>query len=248
MTNSPSAEMRLQKFLAQCGQGSRRSCERLIDAGRVSVNDKIITEQGTRVNPANDEVKVDGQLIQPQNRRRMVIMFHKPAGCVTTRSDPNAATTVYDLLPDSLKQEVFPVGRLDKDTEGLLLFTNDGNLSFRLLHPAYSVDKTYEIIVKHHPEESQIKRLEPGVQLDGYFTAPAKVSSIQRRDNTTVIHLIIHEGRKRQVRRMCRSVGLRLRALKRLRVGPLELGNLPLGQWRELSPEEIRQLEADTQG
>jgi len=235
-------EMRLQKYLSRCGLGSRRSCETLIEAGRVSVNGQIITEQGISVDPSAEKVCVDGRPVRAK-RKRLVLMLHKPAGYVTTRSDPYGKQTVYELLPQSLRLEVFPVGRLDKDTEGLLLFTNDGELAYRLTHPKFDVEKTYQLKIKGRWPREKLAPLEKGIELPHGLSAPAKITHHRAGRHITTFSLTLHEGKKRQIRRMCRAVRLPLVALKRHRQGPLRLGNLQQGAWRYLSTEEIEQLD-----
>ncbi len=236
--------MRIQKYLAQAGVGSRRYCETLLAEGRITINNEVATEPGAQVDPARDEVLFDGEKVQPV-REQMVLMLNKPSGFVTSRYDPYGCQTVFDLLPEELRYIIYPVGRLVKDTEGLLLFTNRGELNLHLTHPRYSVDKTYEVTVRGRPTHEQLKKLEPGVDLGNFKTAPAKVSEIRRQENRTVFHLSIHEGKKRQVRRMCKEVGLKLQQLVRIRQGSLELGNLERGKWRYLNKKEIARLESE---
>ena len=238
--------LRLQKYLAQCALGSRRHCETLVAEGRVTINGEVVAERGARIDPECDEVSVDGHPVRRIEERR-VLMLHKPQGYVTTRKDPYGKENVYQLLPESMRLQVFPIGRLDKDTEGLLLFSNDGQLAFRLMHPRYSVEKTYEITVEGTYERDRLRPLEEGIRLGDRLTAPAKVTRLRSGKTRTVFSLTIHEGRKRQIRRMCRALGLKLLYLKRYRQGPIDLGNLPKGKWRFLDEKEIQQLEAATQ-
>lgn len=234
--------MRLQKYLSRCGLGSRRFCESLIEAGRVSVNDQVVRQQGTEVDPESDRVRVDGKPVQ-MSRERRVLMLHKPAGYVTTRSDPYGKQTVYDLLPESLRSEVFPVGRLDKNTEGLLLFTNDGELAYRLTHPKFGVDKTYQVRLRGERPREKLAVLEEGIELSSGPTHPAKITQYRAGSQMTTFSLTLHEGKKRQIRRMCKAAGLPLIALKRYRQGPIHLGRLERGRWRDLSRAELEQLE-----
>lgn len=234
--------MRLQKFLSRCGLGSRRHCESVIAAGQVSVNGHLIRQQGTEVEPDSDVVRVDGKQVCI-NQQRRVLMLHKPAGYVTTRSDPYGKQNVYDLLPESLRSQVFPVGRLDKNTEGLLLFTNDGELAYRLTHPKFGVEKTYQIKLRGLWPREKLTALEEGVPLPSGLSAPARIAHHRPGQQLTTFCLSLHEGKKRQIRRMCKAVGLPLTALKRLQQGPIRLGNLERGRWRYLTRTELERLE-----
>ena len=226
---------RLQKVLAQAGLGSRRACEELIAAGRVTVNGEIAT-LGTRADPDTDAVEVDGARIGM--REGLVhYLLNKPAGVVTTASDPQGRPTVVDLVPSDPR--VYPVGRLDAETEGLLLLTNDGELAHRVTHPSFGVDKEYLADVEGTPARGALRRLREGVELDDGPTARAKVSLVG--DHT--LRITIHEGRNRQVRRMCEAIGHPVRRLVRVRIGPLADRRLPPGEWRPLTQAEVRALE-----
>jgi 23S rRNA pseudouridine2605 synthase len=226
---------RLQKILAQAGLGSRRACEELIADGRVRVNGEVAT-LGTRADPESDAIEVDGALIGV--RQGLVhYLLNKPPGVVTTASDPQGRRTVVDLVPP--EPRVYPVGRLDADTEGLLLLTNDGDLAHRLSHPSFGVDKEYLADVVGRPSRGAIRRLREGVELDDGPTAPAKVSLVGEH----TLRITIHEGRNRQVRRMCETVGHPVRRLVRVRVGPLSDHRLAPGAWRPLTQAEVRALE-----
>jgi pseudouridine synthase len=238
---APEEPLRLQKFLARCAIGSRRFCETLIDAGRVSLNGETVTERGVCVDPQRDEVRVDGRPVRA-HRKRLVLMLNKPDGCVTTRSDPRGDPTVYDLIPERWRLELFSIGRLDKNTEGLLLFTNDGELAYRLTHPKFSVDKTYELRLKGQFQRKDLQPLEKGIHLGDGPTAPARIGAFQATAEETCLALTIHEGRKRLIRRMCRKLGVPLRYLRRVQMGPIQLGHLARGKWRLLRAEEIRSL------
>jgi len=226
---------RLQKVLAQAGLGSRRACEELIAEGRVTVNGEVAT-LGTRADPEVDAVEVDGARIGV--RQGLVhYLLNKPAGVVTTAADPQGRPTVVELVPD--EPRVYPVGRLDAETEGLLLLTNDGELAHRVTHPSFGVEKEYLADVDGVPSRGDLRRLREGVELDDGPTAPARVSLVG--DHT--LRITIHEGRNRQVRRMCEAVGHPVRRLVRVRIGPLADRRLPPGEWRPLTQPEVRALE-----
>jgi len=235
---------RLQKILSQAGVASRRLSEELIVQGRVQVNGKTVTELGTKADPGVDEIKVDGRRIPAETRKRYILM-NKPRGYLTTRSDPRGRPTVLDLLK-GVREYVYPVGRLDYDSEGLLLLTNDGELAARLTHPRHEVDKVYEARVRGVPDAHTIERLEKGVTIDGRRTAPARVrlaNPSDRRDaDNTVVHLAIHEGRHRQVRKMFDAVGHPVMHLRRVKIGPIEDPRMPPGHWRDLTPREVARL------
>lgn len=234
------AEQRLQKWLAYCGYGSRRACEQLIVQGRVRVNG-VPAVLGTKVDPERDVITVDGVRVQPPPKR-IYIMLNKPRGYVTTRKDPHAPRTVMELLRD-VPVPVFPVGRLDADSEGLLLFTNDGDFANRLLHPRYKLPKTYRVWVRGVPSARVLRRLREGVMLEEGKTAPAQVRLLRSKGNHSVLEITIYEGRKRQIRRMCQAVGHPVVRLMRIAIGDLRLPrDLKPGQWRELTPEELAQL------
>ena len=233
--------MRLQKYMAECGVASRRKAEEMIAAGLVSVNGRIITEMGVQVEEG-DEVRVSGRLIRPESAKRY-ILYHKPAGEVTTVSDPEGRPCVLDHFRDQ-PVRLYPVGRLDYDSEGLLLLTNDGALTERLLHPSHEVVKVYLARVTGQVTPEEIGRLCRGILLDDHKTAPAKARIIRQETFATQVLIAIHEGRNRQVRRMFEEIGHQVLQLRRVRFGPLELGALPRGQWRELTEEELRRLRA----
>ena len=231
--------MRLQKYMAECGVASRRRAEEMIAAGQVTVNGQKITQMGVQVEEG-DEVRLNGKLIRPETEKRYVI-YHKPAGEVTTVSDPEGRKCVLDHFRD-YPVRLYPVGRLDYDSEGLLLLTNDGALTERLLHPSHQVDKTYLARVSGTVTPETAKRLRAGVMLDDHKTAPAKVRIVKQEALASLVLVTIHEGRNRQVRRMFEESGHQVLQLRRVRFGPLELGDLPRGQWRELTAEELRRL------
>ncbi|HEY1391717.1 MAG TPA: pseudouridine synthase [Ktedonobacterales bacterium] len=237
---------RLQKYLAHAGIASRRHAEELIEAGAVSVNGAIVRELGVRVDPASDEVRVRGRLVRPA-ATHLYILLNKPAETVTTAHDPQRRRTVLDLLPaEWVAQRVYPVGRLDVDTEGLLLLTNDGEMALRLTHPRYALTKEYEALVENRPSAAAMTAITKGMMLPGETrpTAPARAWIIDETTSEEGIWLGIelHEGRKRQVRRMLAVAGLRVLELRRVRVGPLKLGLLKLGASRLLTAKELAAL------
>jgi len=231
--------MRLQKYLAMSGVASRRAAEKMIADGRVSVDGEVITEMGTQVEIGQD-IRVDGKLVTPEPEKKY-IMYHKPAGEVTTASDPEGRATVLDKFRD-YPVRLYPVGRLDYDSEGLLLLTNDGDLTERMLHPSMEVEKTYLARVSNELTPAEARRLEMGVMVDGRKTARAKVKILGFKGLYTDILVTIHEGRNRQVRKMVEQVGHQVVMLRRIRFGPLKLEDLPRGMWRELTEEELREL------
>jgi pseudouridine synthase len=238
---------RLARFLAHAGIASRRHAEELIAAGRVQVNGATVTAQGTRIDPSTDIVTVDGKPVAVASRL-VYIMLHKPTGYITTASDPQGRPTVLALLPEELQNlRVYPVGRLDIDTSGLLLLTNDGEFAQHIAHPRYAQEKVYHALVQGNPSNETIEQLRRGVEFkedDGgvHRSAPAKVQRLRRAGNDCWLSLTIHEGRKRQVRRMLASVGYPVMELRRVSIGPASLGNLPVGKWRYLSDEEVASL------
>lgn len=236
-TELPTGE-RLQKVLARAGIASRRVCEELIEDGLVTVNGEP-ARLGRRVDVTSDVIEVDGALVAV-NPDLVHYLLHKPSGVVSTASDPQGRPTVVELVPD--EQRVFPVGRLDAETEGLLLMTNDGELTHRLTHPSFGVDKEYLALVEGKPSRGALRTLREGVELDDGITAPAKVSLLDDR----TLRIVIHEGRNRQVRRMCEAVGHPVTRLVRTRIGPLIDRKLQAGEWRSLTREELRSLEEAT--
>ena len=272
--------MRLQKFLARAGAASRRGSENLMTAGRVTVNGQVVTELGSKVDPLVDQVAVDGVPVRLEGGP-VTIMLHKPAGYVTTMSDPQGRPTVAELVPTDRFPGLFPIGRLDFDTTGLLLFSTDGELGNGLLHPRHHVEKRYLALVNGKPTPEQLGQLEQGIQLDDGMTAPAKAALVEgveekralsmlevppavpdhepngsvpspqraailrkRSQQRAVVRVVLREGRKRQVKRMLSAIKHGVLALHRDSFGPIELGDLPRGHWRELTPEEVTALHA----
>jgi 23S rRNA pseudouridine2605 synthase len=232
------AEERLQRALARAGFGSRRACEELIASGKITINGRVAT-LGDRVDPATDIVAVRGHRVSTDPELRYLAL-HKPAGVTTTMRDPHAARDLRSFLPSGPR--VFPVGRLDRDTEGLLLLTNDGELANRLSHPRHGVEKEYLAEVQGTPTERQLARLRRGVDLEDGPARALSVRSVARSGGRGAVRLVMGEGRKREVRRLLDAVGLPVRRLVRLRIGPLRLGRLRAGEIRDLEPDEVRAL------
>lgn len=234
--------VRLQKYMAMCGAASRRGAEEMITAGRVTVNGEKITEQGVKVEIGADTVKLDGKLIKPSGKL-YYIMLNKPAGYVTTVKDQFERPTVIDLVGTEIHERIFPVGRLDYETEGLLLLTNDGDFTYKVTHPKHNIDKTYIAVLKGGITIKGLAQLRGGVRLDdGFVTSPAMVEMLDAENGHTTIKITIHEGKNRQVRRMFEAVGSKVAELQRISIGKVELGNLPLGRWRHLTSHEVNYL------
>jgi 23S rRNA pseudouridine2605 synthase len=234
--------MRLGKYLATSGFASRRASEEIIRAGRVSVGGSVVTDPARDVRP-DDAVAVDGKPVALGGSERVVYALNKPAGVVSTARDPQGRPTVVTMVPQT--ERLYPVGRLDIDTTGLILLTNEGELAHRLTHPSFEVEKTYRATVGGPPvREPELKALRDGVELDDGRTAPARV----RRVAADTIEITIHEGRKRQVKRMCEAVGHPVKRLERVAFGPLSLGDLPRGRWRMLTADEVQSLMDATSG
>ena len=232
--------MRLQKFIAECGIASRRSAEKMIESGRVYVNGELVDYMGCVIDPDCDVVEIDGRVIK-QESKKYYIMLNKPKNYVTTVSDDLGRPTVLQLVSD-INARIYPVGRLDFDTTGLLIMTNDGEFANILTHPRHVVNKAYIARIDKPLDEAQLQRLRSGIELDGNMTAPAKAENIKHPQKGYEVKITIHEGKNRQVRRMLDAVGANVMSLKRIAVGSLTLGNLPEGKWRRLSDAEINKL------
>jgi 23S rRNA pseudouridine2605 synthase len=233
---------RLQKIISQAGITSRRAAEELILAGRVSVNGTVVTELGTKADPVTDKVTVDGKPVKPVSEH-LYILLNKPVGYMTTLDDPGGRQLVTDLLKD-IKERVYPVGRLDYNTEGLLLLTNDGEWANKLMHPRHEIDKEYHVRIRGKVHQSQLDQLACGVMIDDRKTAPATVQLIKEGEQNDWISITIHEGRNRQVRRMCEAVSLSVVRLRRVRYGAVWMGDLKIGQYRLLTGDEVSGLAA----
>jgi pseudouridine synthase len=232
-----SGRIRLHVHLARSGVASRRGAERLIDEGRVRVNGEIVRARGLTIDPSCDRVDLDGRWVSPGSERKRYFLFHKPRGVVTTLSDPHAARTLQDFFRD-IPERLFPCGRLDKNSTGLVLMTNDGDLVHRLTHPRYGVERRYRVAVKGALPDAALERLRKGIVLEGRRTAPCGVTVLSRAGGRVELEMGLREGRKREIREMVKAVGAEVASLHRIRYGPLELGSLPPGERRELTPAE----------
>lgn len=231
--------IRLQKYLSMCAVASRRKAEELIAQGKVKVNGKV-AQIGDKISPKHDTVTVSGRKIVG-SRKHYYIMLHKPRGYITTMDDEMGRKCVAELVRD-VGARVYPVGRLDKDSEGLLLMTNDGEFANHMTHPSKHIPKTYRVTVRPDVTEDMLTAFATGMEIDGRITAPADAHIIEKQDNRVVMEIVLYEGRNRQIRKMCESLGLEVARLKRTSVGSLKLGMLPPGKWRELKEDEVHKL------
>lgn len=229
---------RLQRVIAARGAASRRTAETLITEGRVQVNGEVVTELGRRVDPLADEIRVDGKVLRPQRLR--TILLNKPAGYITTTKDERGRQTVMDLVPS--RQRLFPVGRLDRDTEGLLLLTNDGELANRVMHPRYEIAKEYHVVTDRRPTDAAMQRVREGVRIDGRLVVPEEFRILRETREGIILKIVIHEGFYHAVRRIMEAVGIEVRKLRRFRIGPISVQGVPVGGWRELTAGELTQL------
>ena len=234
-------EERLQKYLAECGVASRRKCEELILQGKVKVNNQIVTELGVKVNLEKDIVKFEDKEIKPTSKM-VYILLNKPIGYVTTADDQFGRDTVLDLV--KVKERIIPVGRLDMYTSGALILTNDGDFVYKVTHPKHEIEKTYTVTVKGIIKNEEVEQLRKGVKIDDYITKPAKVKILKTdiEKNISRLEIVIHEGKNRQVRKMCESVGRRVLALHRSKIGKIGVKDIELGKWRYLKDREIQEL------
>ena len=234
-------KIRIQKIIAESGHCSRRKAEELIAAGRVKVNGRACT-LGDKALPDKDLITVDGKPIAKVKKRRLYyVMLNKPRGYVTTMKDELDRRNVSELLT-GLPERVYPIGRLDRNSEGMLLFTNDGNFANDIMHPSRHISKTYRVTVRPDINDDQLVMLSEGVEIDGKKTQPATVIVLDKQPGRVVLQITIHEGRNRQIRKMCEAVGLEVARLKRTSIGPLKLGMLKPGEFRELKPDELRAI------
>lgn len=236
-------KVRLQKILADRGVASRRKAEEMIAAGRVTVNGRV-AHLGDGAVPGKDRVALDGQPVEG-GEKKLYLALHKPRGFVTTLHDERGRKCVAQLVED-VGERVYPVGRLDKDSEGLLLLTNDGEFANRIAHPRRHVAKTYRVTVRPSVSEEQLNEMSTGIVIEGRRTAPAKVKVLQQELGRVVLEIVLYEGRNREIRKMCQALGLEVARLKRVAVGPVRLGMLPQGKYRELTKDELRALVAET--
>jgi pseudouridine synthase len=235
--DAPAGE-RLQRVLASRGVASRRASEDLIRAGRVSVNDRVVTELGTRVDPVNDQIRVDGKVLRRQKPR--YLMLNKPSGFITTVKDERQRWTVMDLV--DVPERVYPVGRLDRDTQGLLLLTNDGTVANRVMHPRYGLTKEYHVITSTRPTDMQLLKLNDGIWVNGRLVEPDEARLLRETREGIVLRVVLHEGLYHVVRSMMETVGIEVVKLRRVRLGPLMIQGIPPGAWRDLTPGELSQL------
>ena len=232
--------IRLQKYIAECGICSRRAAEEKIESGKVFVNGKTAT-LGIKIDPDRDKVMVDGIKITTKRRKKIYIMMNKPRGYITTMHDERGRKCVSDLLYD-LNERVVPVGRLDRDSEGLLLLTNDGDLVYKLTHPKHNIPKVYTAVVRGHVKPETLEILNSPMEIDGYITDSSEVLILAEKEDRTSLRFILYEGRNRQIRRMCEKVGLEVLRLKRVAIGELRLAEVKSGKWRFLEEDEVEYL------
>ena len=235
--------IRLQKYLSQCAVASRRKSEELILAGKVKVNGRV-AGLGDKINPKRDTVTVSGKKIV-LNKKHYYIMLHKPRGFITTMEDEMGRKCVAELVKD-VGARVYPVGRLDRDSEGLLIMTNDGEFANFMTHPSKHVPKTYRVTIRPDITDDQLLAFNEGIEIDGRMTAPADAHIIEKGENRVVIEVILHEGRNRQIRKMCEALGLEVARLKRTHIGSIKLGMLPQGKWRNLTEDEVHRLKVSS--
>lgn len=232
---------RLQKYMAECGVASRRKCEEIIQEGRVKVNDSVVTNMGFQIDPSIDKVYVDSKLISPEETK-VYIALNKPVGYVSTVKDERNRKTVLDIV--KVNERIFPIGRLDYNTSGLLLLTNDGDIYNKVIHPRQEIDKTYIAVVKGIPDESDLKKFCNGIDIGGYITSKAKIKILNKQTCNCLVEITIHEGKNRQIRRMCEKICHPVLSLKRSSIGKISLGSLKIGEWRYLSEDEVNYLKS----
>ena len=234
-------EVRLQKFLAEAGIASRRKCEELIQSGKVMVNGKVVETLGTKINPKEDKVTYNGKIVE-NSLQKTYILLNKPIGYVTTTKDQFNRDTVLDLV--KVKEKVLPVGRLDMYTSGAIILSNDGEFIYKITHPKYEVEKTYNVTLKGQITDEEVEKLKNGVQIEDYITGKAKVKilRIDKEKSLSRVEIIIHEGKNREVRKMCEAIGRKVLALHRTKIGNISVKDLRLGTWRYLKPNEIKSL------
>ncbi|MCR1950083.1 MULTISPECIES: pseudouridine synthase [unclassified Clostridium] len=238
-------EERLQKYMARCGVASRRKCEEIILSGKVKINDKIINELGVKIDPSKDKVFYNGKRILPEENK-LYIMLNKPEGYITSVKDEKGRKTILDLV--KVNERIYPIGRLDYDSSGLILLTNDGDIYNKIIHPRVEVEKKYIALCKGMFSDDEIKKFENGIDIGGYITADAEIRLIDtekdKKTNTinSLVEIIIHEGKNRQIRKMCSALGHEVITLKRVAIGDIKLGYLKRGEWRNLTKEELNYI------
>ena len=238
-------EERLQKFMARCGIASRRRCEEIILSGKVKVNGKIINELGIKINPEVDIVSYEGKIIKPEEKK-LYIMLNKPEGYITSVKDEKGRKTILDLV--KVEERIYPIGRLDYDSSGLILLTNDGEIYNKIIHPRVKVEKKYIVLCKGEFTKEELIKFENGVDISGYITAKSKIKILDKEKDkktnkvNTLVEIIIHEGKNRQIRRMCEALGHEVITLNRVAVGNIKLGYLKKGEWRDLREDELKYI------
>lgn len=232
---------RLQKYMADCGVASRRACEEIILSGKVKVNGEVINELGFKVDGEYDEVSVDGRLISLVEKK-LYIAFNKPTGVVSTVKDERGRKTLLDLV--KVDERIYPIGRLDYDTSGLILLTNDGDIYNRVIHPRQAINKVYIAEVQGLPDEKDIAKFCSGIDIGGYITSEAQLKILNKTNKTSLLRIVIHEGKNRQIRKMCDAISHPVLSLKRISVGEIKLGDLKIGRWRNLSNSEVEYLKS----
>ncbi len=236
-------EERLQKYMARCGVASRRKCEELILSGKVKVNNKIVNELGVKINSEVDIVSYEGTVIRPEEKK-VYIMLNKPEGYITSVKDEKGRKTILDLV--KVNERIYPIGRLDYDSSGLILLTNDGEIYNKIIHPRVKVGKKYIVLCKGEFTKDELTRFEKGIDIGGYITAKSKINIIDKEKNNdginTLVEIIIHEGKNRQIRRMCEALNHKVISLKRIAIGDIKLGYLKKGEWRNLTDDELKYL------
>lgn len=231
---------RLQKYMAKAGVASRRKCEELIRKGCVQLNGRVVTDMGVKINPDVDVIQVNGKIIKPSTRK-VYILLNKPVGFITSVKDQFNRPTVMDLIGYQ-GERLYPVGRLDYDTSGLLILTNDGELTYKLTHPSHEVTKTYLATLQGIPDEEDLRRFKTGLKIDNYVTSPAEISILKTFNNKSLVKIKIHEGKNRQIRKMCEKIGHPVISLKRIAIGNITLEGLKEGQWRYMTDAEVEYL------
>ncbi|MGD9714883.1 MAG: pseudouridine synthase [Thermomicrobiales bacterium] len=237
MEDTPNLE-RLQRILSAAGIASRRASEQLITERRVTVNGQIVDQLGAKADPLIDEIRVDGKLVRPQTPR--YVMINKPSGFITTMQDERGRQTVMDLVP--VRERIYPVGRLDRDTEGLLLLTNDGLVAHRIMHPSFELEKEYEVLTPVYPQPDKLARLRAGVRVDGKRVIPGEARILRETGKGVILRITLHEGMNHVIRKMMSALEIPVSSLRRTRIGPITMAGLPLGAWRDLRPGELGTL------